>query len=1030
MIKELKYNGYTATPSDYECADGDLATSLNVVLEYGTLRPVLPPSEVLELASGDAVKYVHETSSFKHYIILNQSTNTLFWVDSTAASGYMTDANKIGNYYNISHINAVGNTLLVFTDTAIYYLLWKSGSYNVLGNKLPEIAISFGLIGHPRLYSLVTEDGSSSKRGTFSISFDKIGKNDLFKTFSDENKTKITSQVMAKVNKFIAEQTVNKGRFCFPFFVRWAYRLFDGSHVMHSAPILMTPSTTPAPVVIWNRATGDGSYTDAELDIMMVAADIDYSITSHADCYHLGDWQDIIMGIDIYISKPIYTYDQNGEFTSFSDDDNLECRFIGRLYNGEKDKNMPDTTSATDITEDRMLAPFTGTDFMSLYMEYTYTHIYCMYFSKDRTTPGTTLHMPEYSDEKRNESIESNSLFYKLAFIDINDMEVNTRKVIEIKDDYLQSLTTREVMTDDYLTHDRLMASYSYGFNSRLNLAGVKRELFNGFISNALFPFCQSHYSFEVDESNNYITITPAVFDEGNMRMRIYIRENGEVYYVENEPDSYLQYLRNFVCTIKFTSTTKFSDKRKRVIEYDYNAGTKKVTMYDKDDRVESTETFYNRYIPTAWASWLFYPNNNAFKIAIYEDFQLAFTCDLKAHDFLNGAYAFLGFKSERGKVTGTLPTGTQRNAIVDMPNKIYTSEVNNPFFFPLAGINTVGTGKIYGICAAAKALSEGQFGQFPLYAFTSDGVWAMEVSTTGTYSAKQPISRDVCIKPDSITQIDTAVLFATNRGIMLISGSQTQCITDSINAPELFSVADLPKPRHKGLHEGLVADRPKPEHDGLVSVFNRKASDHEQVDAADITFLPFLEFLAECGMVYDYTHQRIIVYNQKLRYAYVYSLKSQTWGMMLSDITDSVNSYPEALAMSKKKKTTTNEDGTEEETTVPVLVDFSGQSADSSTGLVITRPFKLDDPNVFKTIDTIIQRGFFKRENVQQVLYGSNDLLHWFPIWSSVDMYLRGFRGSPYKFFRLALVCKLDKSESLFGCTVQFNPRRLNQPR
>lgn len=151
---------------------------------------------------------------------------------------------------------------------------------------------------------------------------------------------------------------------------------------------------------------------------------------------------------------------------------------------------------------------------------------------------------------------------------------------------------------------------------------------------------------------------------------------------------------------------------------------------------------------------------------------------------------------------------------------------------------------------------------------------------------------------------------------------------------------------------------------------------------------------------------------------------------MMLSDIDDNVNSYPEALAMSTKKKTTVDENGIAKTSDVPILVDFTIPSTDSITALVITRPFKLDDPNMFKTIDTIIQRGFFKTDSVQQVLYGSNDLYNWHTVWSSSDKFLRGFRGTPYKAFRLALVSRLNKSESLLGCTVQFNPRMVNQPR
>ena len=99
-------------------------------------------------------------------------------------------------------------------------------------------------------------------------------------------------------------------------------------------------------------------------------------------------------------------------------------------------------------------------------------------------------------------------------------------------------------------------------------------------------------------------------------------------------------------------------------------------------------------------------------------------------------------------------------------------------------------------------------------------------------------------------------------------------------------------------------------------------------------------------------------------------------------------------------------------------------------TALVVTRPFKLGQQDVLKTIDTIIQRGYFRSSHVAQVLYGSRDLFNWHVVWSSADSYLRGLHGTPYKYFRLALICQLGEDESLYGCTVQFTPRLTNKPR
>lgn len=320
----------------------------------------------------------------------------------------------------------------------------------------------------------------------------------------------------------------------------------------------------------------------------------------------------------------------------------------------------------------------------------------------------------------------------------------------------------------------------------------------------------------------------------------------------------------------------------------------------------------------------------------------------------------------------------------------MFTSEVNNPFFFPVTGINTVGTGKILGMATAAKALSEGQFGQFPLYAFTTEGVWAMEVSDQGTYSAKQPITRDVCINPDSITQIDSAVLFATDRGIMLISGSQTQCISDALNNAKPFDVLSLPG--MDKLHQMLG---------------------HNSEDTC-FPIAPFSDFLASCGMIYDYIHQRIIVFSPEYSYAYVYSLKSKQWGMTFSNISKVINSYPEALAIDNSGN----------------LVDFSKENGAAQPGLLVTRPLKLEAADILKTVDTVIQRGYFRKGNVQSVIYGSRDLFNWSLVWSSKDHYMRGFRGTPYKYFRIALLCDLADDESIFGATIQYETRKTNQLR
>ena len=166
--------------------------------------------------------------------------------------------------------------------------------------------------------------------------------------------------------------------------------------------------------------------------------------------------------------------------------------------------------------------------------------------------------------------------------------------------------------------------------------------------------------------------------------------------------------------------------------------------------------------------------------------------------------------------------------------------------------------------------------------------------------------------------------------------------------------------------------------------------------------------------MLYNYKGQRIVLFNPNHTYAYVYSMRSKLWGMMPSNFTDSVNTYPDAYVMTSDN----------------ALVNVSEDDAITGTQCIITRPLKLDAPDVLKTISTIIQRGQFAKGHVKQVLYASRDLIHWIPVWSSTDHYLRGFSGTPYKYFRILVIANLEEGEFIDGCSIQYEQRLINRLR
>lgn len=900
--KELKYNGISAVPSDYDSPDGDLTVAINLINDDGELKKVPLPKRILSLQKGETALLVHNVPGQKNYILARAGSDESFdicWMKKDSAI-YNTDkAKPIVNFEKLLDITAVGNTLVFALEEGLQYMIWKDDDYQLLGNRPPFLSIDFGM------YKV----GTLSEHEEYSISARCAPSwSGTRESAEKEELIEMTQFAYGLLNPAIADKITTQGYFYQPFFVRYAYRLYDGTLNWHSAPILMLPTILP-PFI---KYTDDGSHPAAGGTLKAtLTLDVPYFGLSYRilpdGVEELADWSDLIVGIEIFVSAPIYTYDQSKD---------LPWRPVvlsRRLLSGispDKETSI-DGGRPTQVPPDEVFVGHYADGLSAPYIDRTMS-----------TLNDSELILNIGQRETFYDNIRNAHDFYKIARIGVKDIKATSlMQHLELTDKDLSSLVTKEPMSDEYQSHCKIIAKSLYAFNSRLNLADVE------ITPPTPFPI-RSGMQFGNPEGP---VTTP--------RITVWTRING---------------VRCHACRSGIDTC--------------------------ESDIWHDPERNFPRFI--------YYPDASAYKMEIFISDSQKYTINLEPHDFLNGAIYFMG-KSGMSKDPIPVcadPETADSPMSVSVSSKIYTSEINNPFSFPLAGINTVGSGEVLSISSAAKALSQGQFGQFPLYAFTSEGVWALETTSTGTYSARQPITRDVCISSAAITQIDSSVLFATDRGIMLISGSQTQCISDAINNDSPIDLLTaLP---------GL--EKLNPDHNTCLRI------------------APFREFLKTSAMIYDYVHQHIIVYSTHHAYAYIYSLQSRQWGMMLSNLERNVNSYPEALAINGKGE----------------LVDFSTDSAEECSGLLVTRPLKLGAPDIHKTIDNVIQRGNFRKGHVRSVLYGSRDLVNWHLVWSSKDHFLRGFRGTPYKYFRIALLSSLDPGESIYGASVQFTPRLTNQPR
>lgn len=371
-------------------------------------------------------------------------------------------------------------------------------------------------------------------------------------------------------------------------------------------------------------------------------------------------------------------------------------------------------------------------------------------------------------------------------------------------------ITTRTELTDDSGTHNRIIPEGSYTYNSRLHVYGYDQVMFSGYNKDYLYDCKSSNYS------------------------------NGQI----------------------------------ETVTYIHASDGDKVLR----------RLFTGVPVPDYFPAFLMYPDYRAYKMVITCKFDgnvRSKSYTLYSHDMLNLSYSLnvedtYKRNPEKDNIEewSTLPIlVTGSNTPEHYGNVLKVSSVNNPFFFPADQTYSFDE-DIVGIQSNVIALSQGQFGQFPLYVFTKGGIYSMQVgSGTIAYSTVTPVSRDVCNNPDSICGLDSMVAFATVKGLMVISGSQTEVISLPVN--------------------GFISPVPS------VSPIVRSIIDIAGLGT--MTEERFEDYLSDSRVGYNYRENEVMVSRSDREYIWVYAMQSACWYRRYVSADRFINAYPETLALSGK---------------------------------------------------------------------------------------------------------------------------------
>ena len=896
-------------------------------------------------------------------------------------------------YGKITAIQPMGNTLICnhaggedFPKEIRYYL-WKGEDeeYIGLGSKPPMIDITFGLEStfeyYPKTKS--TFDGTTKykryggisitsypytdtvgvwfsewkgtsyvppyamyKDGTYTFpqDFDSTTDSDIFSHWSStysiegvtspDGKTDVagmknnwTTMALGAYNKFIYDQN-KENKFVFPFYVRYAYQLYDGSLIMHSYPVLMIPNSR-GPVFALDGMKGlradlddkDETYEKVRIEfqgrVYGFSSKLMYDLKKLAaeNLARLKNWKDLIRGLNIYVTPPIYNYKQGGQVLGWKCMDwrdpsnNIATEgvtpwdkyyTIGKVkYKDESRVPAVDAEKGGIVGLGDMFVSLTAGGSAEIFWPYSYDAgggedpIYFPY-------PDYILDIPQKEDDEVRELHENAGQFYKLAEIPYEKLvamaeTAQGEKDVPAKKHILQTISNQDVMQDDNCSHDTMSSNILYGYNRRLNMANVSKVMHSPLKPSVLW--CKDG-AFE------------------------------EVMGVDTE------------------------------VTYPYQ-----VTIYAHNGteiaRLKSTDSAVNNGCP----QYLFYPNNEAFEALIIRG-TTKYRVPMREHKALNGAFWCADFLNDSidlwknysltGTATNADLTLPEVNKVVDDSNKIYTSETDNPFYVPFGNINIAGGGEVRALCAATQAMSQGQFGQHPMYCFTTEGVWAMTVSNTGGWGTIQPVTRDVITERTMPLSLDSTVVFLGDRGLMQLAGAEANPLSGAVRSYDyitLSKLADLATPT--GTTDLLTA-------------------------AALLTTFPDVAVLT-----YDAKSARIYVTPENVSASWVYNLKSGLWTQATTHIDRQVTTYPECEGQQGNK--------------VVEIGSTIGYQKDK--GLVITRPIKFGDASVLKKWRELAVRGHFKPYGsvIQCALWGTRNWINYALVASSTKNRLTRWGGSPY---------------------------------
>jgi hypothetical protein len=242
--------------------------------------------------------------------------------------------------------------------------------------------------------------------------------------------------------------------------------------------------------------------------------------------------------------------------------------------------------------------------------------------------------------------------------------------------------------------------------------------------------------------------------------------------------------------------------------------------------------------------------------------------------------------------------------------------------YFPNINTYMVGDGEILAMSTNSMNVADFNYGQYPLYVFTTQGIWTLNVGTgevvysalSSPTSMEAPVSRIIGATP-------FGVVFVSKKGLMLING----------NAVEFIS------PQLEELRETISIEP-------ATSTVKETTINHSSGVILDYAQQSFSEYLSRTdAILYNPYETELIICDRESEFNYVLNIQSRSFYQSTEKIGIAVkNTFPDLFVSDGKK-----------------IKDYAAQEVNKAHVSFITRPLTFGSEDI-KKLDRMILRGIF----------------------------------------------------------------------